>query len=149
MNQIVGDLFELFDTGDYDAIVIPVNATLDRNQELVMGAGVALAAKERWPWLPTASATRTDWPVYTFRIPKTEKFIVHFRTKKHWRTPSTEDMVRKSAAALRRWVDYKGVVSQVVMPRVGCGLGGLAWIDVERILKNYLDERFYVVEMPE
>jgi O-acetyl-ADP-ribose deacetylase (regulator of RNase III) len=149
MIEITGDLFDLFGGDVYDAIVIPVNSTIDARGDLVMGAGVALGAKERWPWLPTASALRVDYSVYTFRIPDQEKFIVHFRTKRNWRDGSTSHMIRESAAALSKWADHRHEdVRRIVLPRVGCGLGGLPWLEVKKILGAFLDNRFHVTEGP-
>ena len=149
MIEVTGDLFDLFNGDVYDAIVIPVNSTINARGDLVMGAGVAKAAKERWPWLPTAAAARIDYPVYVFRIPDADKFIVHFQTKTNWKSDSTIQRVRTSTAALNRWANVRrDDVSRIIMPRVGCGLGGLPWVEVGKILGSFLDNRFHVTKGP-
>lgn len=145
MIEISGDIFELFDGGEYAAIVIPTNATLNKSRELVMGAGVALTAKRRWPWLPSALALDLDRALTPVRAPDGTRWILSFRTKNNWRNPSTIGMVRRSAANLERWAhQWLPSDGKVILPRVGCGRGGLTWDDVKRTIEPFLDDRFHV-----
>lgn len=49
MQLVKGNVFEQL---DLDYVCITTNSILNKNGELVMGAGVALEAKQRFPELP-------------------------------------------------------------------------------------------------
>lgn len=149
MIEVEGDIFELFEAGEYDAIIIPTNATLNGSGELVMGAGVALEAKKRWPWLPSALALDVDRTVTPIRAADGKRWVISFRTKINWRNPSRMGLVRRSAAALESWVDRRlpGDV-KIILPRVGCGYGGLTWSGVKRTLEPFMDDRFHASKGP-
>jgi len=53
-------------------------------------------------------------------------------------------LIRQSARQLVEMADKFGWGS-VVLPRPGCGNGGLDWDDVRPILEAILDDRFTVV----
>lgn len=146
MIEAVGDLFEY----PADAVVIPVNWTVKRNGEAVMGAGVAKQAALKWPQIPKALGAAIQCvpklPTVLYMPPQKVgyPFVVLFPTKLHWRDPSTLAMVEQSADALRTMTEQKAWRS-VALPRVGCGLGGLSWDDVQPVLAKYLDDRFVVL----
>jgi len=52
-------------------------------------------------------------------------------------------LIEASAKILVKIVDDNGW-KRIVLPRVGCGAGGLFWGDVEPILANIFDDRFVV-----
>ncbi len=112
---------------DPGIVVIPVNTVG------VMGAGLAKQAKERYPLAERAyrSALRLDcleirqvFPVY---LP--EKSLLLLPTKKHWRNPSELAYVKQGLMSLTRYM-LREPFKRIAIPKLGCGLGGLAWTDV-------------------
>lgn len=121
-----GDLF----AADAEALVNPVNCVG------VMGRGLALAFRERFPdnFAAYAAACRRGAVVpgemfvcATGR--ERPRLIVNFPTKRHWRDASRmEDLVRglDSLTDLVRSSELRSVA----LPALGCGLGGLDWSEV-------------------
>jgi O-acetyl-ADP-ribose deacetylase (regulator of RNase III) len=117
-----------------DAIVIPVNCVG------VMGAGLALAAAQRWPELRAGYRSACEhgnlrpgtlWGGWTHEID--QRFVVCLPTKRHWKDPSRLDDVRAGLSALRALADGRRWAS-VAVPALGCGLGGLSWSDVRPLV---------------
>lgn len=121
-----GDLF----AADAEALVNPVNCVG------VMGRGLALAFRERFPenFAAYAAACRRDAVVpgamFVFDTGRERpRLIVNFPTKRHWRDASRmEDLVRglDSLAELVRTRELRSIA----LPALGCGLGGLDWSEV-------------------
>ena len=130
------DIFSL----NAEAIVNPVNCVG------VMGAGLALAFKRRYP--SHFAAYRRACAAGTLR-PGTvhvddlgagalPRYLVALPTKRHWRDRSrlgdVELSVRALAGELRR-----RRISSVAIPALGCGLGGLPWPAVHQIIVRELE----------
>lgn len=138
-----GDLW----TTEADFIVVPINWTTRHDGTAVMGAGVALQAKQRYPRLERHIGDfllEFDTPT-VFTLPTWEGLtpLIAFPTKRFFKRPSTLKLVEQSARELPLLVEPHHTV---VLPRVGCGLGGLDWeTQVRPILAEALDDRFLVV----
>jgi O-acetyl-ADP-ribose deacetylase (regulator of RNase III) len=146
---------------DSDAIVIPVNCVG------VMGKGLALAAKKRWPELALRHKADCAMPG-RHRLepgeirgstlvlnPGEERRMVWFAaTKDHWRAPSRIEWVEECCKNLANF--YSGGVSDyyrrqgvpmLAVPALGCGCGELSWADVLPIMERHfadIDVRVYV-----
>jgi len=121
----------------------------------VMGAGLALAFKTKYPemFLDYQKACKAG----TVRPGKLHvwttlmgDWIINFPTKRHWREPSRYEDIEAGLIALRRYLADKGKV-KVLLPAVGCGHGGLEWPRIsEMIKKNLADvESDIIVFTPE
>lgn len=136
----VGDLW----TYPCDARVITTNGVVKANRELVMGAGVAKAAATRYPrlakYLGESVAAFGNTPVVYHALTT----VVSFPTKHDWREPSDPKLIEQSAHTLARITNAYGW-KDVAMTRPGCGLGGLQWADVKKIIEPILDSRFVVL----
>ena len=139
MLEIVGDIWEYAATG---VIVITTNGSLTRDGRAIFGRGVARQAAHRYPGLAEKLgrllATQGNHVfdlgdgIVTFPVEETP-----------WSLPDLR-IVARSAQELRTLADVSGW-QQVVVPRPGCGGGGLAWKDVCPFLTTWFDDRFIVI----
>ncbi len=143
-----GDLID----ADVEALVNTVNILG------VMGKGLALQFKHRFPanfdiykvacqrgeveigrmlvW-ETRSAPA---PLDLFVPPPRKtcaRYIINFPTKKHWREPSQLEYVKTGLVALVEEIHARDIRS-IAVPPLGCGNGGLAWSDVEPLIRGEL-----------
>lgn len=145
MIEVKGNLW----TYPADVRVITTNGTVKKNGECVMGRGCAYEAKQRYPELPKLLG---DWLSET--IPKIGQTPHRFRfgndvlytfpVKHQWFQKADIELIALSARELVAHVDCMKFKT-VVMPRPGCGNGGLRWEDVRPVLEPILDDRFHVI----
>lgn len=138
-----------FKTGDLfldksEALVNTVNCVG------VMGKGVALEFKRRWPENYKAYKKACDAKelrpgnmlIYEFSnlFGKSEpKFIINFPTKDHWRAKSKLEYISKGLDALVSDIKkYK--IKSIALPPLGCGNGGLDWSIVRPMMLERLSE---------
>jgi O-acetyl-ADP-ribose deacetylase (regulator of RNase III) len=113
------------------------------NTEGVMGAGLALAFKKKFPeeskvyiqHCKENGMAGGDILVVPVKETKgTLKALVFAATKEKWKNPSTLVWVEASMNKTKRLMKKEGYLS-VSIPKLGCGLGGLAWKDVLRCIR--------------
>ena len=147
MREIIGDLWTI----KADARVIPTNGFIKKNGEGVMGRGVALQMKQRYPHAPAWLGNhliRNGNHVGRCSLPKRDLLFIWFPVKiTSWRDDASLTLIERSCQELVALVSP--MWNQVALPRVGCGNGGLDWEDVKPILEEYLDDRFIVVKWKE
>ena len=132
-----GNLFD----ADVEAVVNTVNTVG------VMGKGIALMFKERFPENTRAYAAACKrGKVQVGRMFATEanvvggpRWIVNFPTKRHWRHPSKLEWIRDGLVDLRRFVKTKGIRS-IALPPLGAGNGKLDWADVRPLVEAALGD---------
>jgi len=111
----------------------------------VMGKGIALMFKERYPDIFKDYATACkNKEVQTGRMFVTQtgklhgpKWVIHFPTKRHWRQPSKLEWIDEGLADLRRVLVEKQIDS-VAIPPLGAGNGKLDWADVKPLIEKHL-----------
>ena len=124
-----GDLL----AAEADAIVNPVNTVG------VMGKGLALQFKRAFPdcfAAYTAACKRGELAIGRMHVvqrSEAPRFIFNFPTKQHWRQPSKLEYVRDGLVDLVAHVQALRIES-IAIPPLGCGLGGLAWDDVDPLI---------------
>lgn len=108
----------------------------------VMGKGLALQFKKAYPENFEDYKTACDsglvrlgemfLTVYN-EHEGIKKYIINFPTKKHWLDKSSIIDVMTGLRDLIQWVSTLRIGS-VAIPKVGCGLGGLAWEEVRPLI---------------
>lgn len=144
MQQKVGNIWELAIS---KVICITTNGVLSGGGlNLVMGKGIALEAKERFPGIDgMAGHLIRQYGNRVHHLGKRDTYeIVTFPTKNHWKDPSNLDLIGRSADQLSALAGVKGW-KEVYLPHVGCQNGGLVWEDVYAVLSQILDDRFIAV----
>jgi hypothetical protein len=140
MLETVGDIWEYADRGE--TIVITTNGSLTRNGRAVLGRGVAKQAAARFPAIADKLGRMlAEQGSHVFDL---GCGIVSFPVEETaWSQPDLR-IIARSAEELRLMTDRLGW-KRIIVPRPGCGGGGLAWKDVEPLLAPWFDERFLVI----
>jgi hypothetical protein len=146
MKYVQGDIWEL--ARELDAwVVIPTNTTIRRDGKAVMGAGLAKEAADRVPHLQEKLSTH----IARFRERLyVDKPVICLATKRDWRQPSRLEWVEHGCfelVELARVLASVGDHRPILVPKLGCGLGGLNW---ERQVRPVVDmilegDRFVLV----
>ncbi|WP_259699369.1 macro domain-containing protein [Pseudomonas protegens] len=135
---LIGDMFQ----SNAQTLVNTVNCVG------VMGKGVALEFKKRWPGLMSDYTNRCAQKIVKPGEPYIYNdmlgtSIVNFPTKDHWRSPSKLVDIEKGLELFVQ--NYKTWnVTSVAFPPLGCGNGGLEWDLIGPIMYRMLSK----VEIP-
>lgn len=127
-----GDMFAI----DVDVRVNTVNCVG------IMGAGVALAFKRRYPDMFNAyqkkcrSGLIRPGKVDIWKT-LTGEWVINFPTKRDWRERSRYEYIDAGLEDLRMYLDAQGEIT-VAMPALGCGHGGLDWSRVRPMIVEKL-----------
>lgn len=143
MREVYGDLW----TYPADVRVITTNGMVNKNGHAVMGRGCALEAADRWPQLPkllgyNLKPSNGGNHVWWWNLD--DQCIVTFPVKHDWRDKADLKIIERSAEELEGEADIY-TDGPIVMPRPGCGYGGLDWEEVKPILEVYFDDRFHII----
>lgn len=126
---------DLLKATDADAIVNTVNCVG------VMGKGIALQFKNRWPdnFRAYRAACKAELVrpgrmfIHDRGKLETPHYIINFPTKEHWRGKSDLELIRAGLADLVAQVLRLGIRS-IAIPPLGCGHGGLEWNEVKPLI---------------
>ena len=140
MHEITGDLWEKH--ADGAVVAITINGMVTKSGKSIMLRGCARQAADRFPELTNVHGSLLiNHGNHVFDLGRR---IVSFPVEADpYQTPDLS-LIERSCRELVELADYKEW-PQVVVPRPGCGGGGLAWNDVKPILQEYFDDRFYVI----
>lgn len=151
MNETDGDIWEYGSAHKVDALCVATNMTVASGR-LIMGGGQARQAKQIFPDLPSLwgrayeERQRTGFaPVLALYETKHFPFtVVSFPTKYHPSDNSSKDLIIQAAHELVDVMTFRGW-DDVLLPRVGCGLGGLQWGEVREWLAPIFDDRITII----
>lgn len=125
-----GDLFD----AKVDALIHPSNCVA------TFGGGLSRQFRNRFPEivLPYQRACKSGsirpGHIHVYdRETDSPRFIISLPTKRHWRDPSKIEDIATGLDALVDAVAALHIIS-VAIPPLGCGLGGLDWLDVEPLI---------------
>lgn len=99
MKEVIGNLWDYHQDGHW--VVISTNGVVDRAGANVMGRGVALQAKKRFPSLPVELGTRIKEAGNTVHL-LSEYQVITFPVKHHWRQSADLVLIEESAQELAR-----------------------------------------------
>lgn len=145
MLEVIGNIWDYHREGEW--IGITTNGVIAPETGLVMGRGLALQAKKRYPSLPHILAELVkDYGNKPFALSAYR--ICSFPTKDHWQDPSPPALIARSA----RWImkDYINgkVIDRLYLPKPGCANGGLEWSVVKAILEPiFTDDRIVICDL--
>ena len=139
MFEVNGDIWKYAGTA---IIAITSNGSLTRDGRAIVGRGVAKQAALRLPGLAEKMGVLLQEQgnhvfdlgdgLVTFPVEETA-----------WSLPDLR-IIARSAEELRLLADRSGW-QQIVVPRPGCGGGGLAWHVVKPLVSPWFDGRFTVI----
>ncbi len=123
-----GNIFE----GCCETIAIPVNCVG------VMGKGLALEYKKKFPdgfekYREMCDNKEIRPGVCGLIKEKNGSAFLMFPTKDNWRYPSKKEDIVAGLEWLRAYYKPLGIKS-IALPALGCGLGGLKWDDVKKLI---------------
>ena len=136
---VTGNIFD----ADVEALVNPVNC------QGVMGKGLALEFKKRFPdnyrIYKELCYNEDNWQIMepgdvlvtAVNNNTGPKYIFNFATKDHWSKPSKIEYIEKGLKILVKKI-RKFDIKYIAIPKLGCGLGGLEWEEVKKIMKKIL-----------
>lgn len=135
IKYVTGDLL----SADTQALVNTVNTVG------VMGKGIALQFKENFPnnynvyrkACKDKSLQVGRLLVVKDRTVEKEIIIINFPTKKDWKHRSKLEYIEKGLQELVKVIPQYGIKS-IAIPPLGCGNGGLNWVDVKPLMEKYL-----------
>ena len=147
MLEVFGDFW----TEQGNCHVLTTNGSLKGSGACVMGRGVALQAKKRFPGLPMVLGKAikkignivNDLDTWS-DIEGRAFHLYSFPVKHSWFNTADLELIGISCDQLTKIIplEYK----RIIMVRPGCGNGGLNWETVHPICLQLLDRRFVIVE---
>jgi hypothetical protein len=139
MLETVGDIWEYAETA---IIAVTTNGSLTNKGLAVFGRGVASQAAIRFPGL--AEKLGRLLSEKGSHVHDLGCGIVSFPVEETaWSQPDLR-IIARSARELRTLADSVGW-QRIVVPRPGCGGGGLPWKEVKPLLEPWFDSRFIVI----
>ncbi|WP_144106621.1 macro domain-containing protein [Paraburkholderia sp. BCC1886] len=128
-----GDLFQ----SKAQSLVVPVNTVG------AMGKGIAKTFALNFPGLLEDYRRACSRGVFSTRglyvwEGAEDRKIICFPTKRHWRFRSQLPWLDQGLARLARDFEKYGITS-IAMPQIGCGEGGLDWINVYPLIVEWLE----------
>lgn len=139
MKEIRGDLWDFLGQA---VVVITTNGAVSRKGEASMRRGCARQARERFPGIARVlGGLIRAWGNHVHDL---GGGLVSFPVEESPFENPDLVLIERSARELVALADEKGW-KRVVVPRPGCGTGGLGWQEVQPILARHFDERFEVI----
>lgn len=141
LQLISGDLWEQHELGH--VVAITTGGLVGKDGLCAMPRGTARQAALKFPTLPYVLGNQIR--KYGMHVFDLGNRIVSFPVENSPFENPELSIIDRSCAELSELADYKGW-SHIVVPRPGCGHGGLQWNDVRPILEQHLDKRFHIID---
>lgn len=140
MRESRGDLWDFLGRA---VVAVTTHGVVNRQGEALMNRGCARQAAERFPDIPIrlGELIRSDGN----NVYELGHGLVSFPVEETPYGLSDPVLIERSCQQLVSLADDRGW-TLVVMPRPGCGGGGLLWADVRPLLLRHFDSRFLIVD---
>jgi O-acetyl-ADP-ribose deacetylase (regulator of RNase III) len=126
-----GDIF----ASNAQVIVNPVNC------RGIMGAGLALAFKQKYPEMFAAyvqACQNGELRIGQLMLYRSSQpWILNFPTKDHWRAPAKLAYIEQGLQFFAANYRQMGIES-IAFPKLGTGLGNLPWTEIGPLMTSYL-----------
>lgn len=137
----VGSIFD----STAQVLVNPVNC------EGVMGKGLAVEFKQRWPAMfreynQMCRQHRFGAGDFWLHRNRSVPHTLLFATKIYWNRPSRLEWINHGLERFARVVSALQIES-IAFPRLGCGNGGLLWSEVRPVMERHLGKLPVSVEI--
>lgn len=122
-------------------LCITTNGDTNKLGLAIMGKGIALQSSKHYPGLSNnLGAKIKTWGEAPFGgiLSQTPR-LFSFPVKYHWRDKADLSLIKWSTQVLATFLRNTGQERVVLLPRPGCGNGGLDWEDVEPIVSRLPD----------
>jgi O-acetyl-ADP-ribose deacetylase (regulator of RNase III) len=137
MKYITGNLLE----ANVEALVNTVNTVG------VMGKGIALQFKERFPVnykIYAAACKKGEVKTGKMLVVREltmegERIIINFPTKTEWFMKSKYEFIEEGLKDLVKIIEEYSIKS-IAIPPLGCGNGGLKWITIKSLMEKHLSQ---------
>ena len=141
MIEISADMWSYLDKA---IIAITTGGAVSRSGRCAMPRGCAAQARERFPGLDQQLGELIQ--AHGNHVHCLDHGLVSFPVEHTpYEVPSLA-LIEQSCSELIRLADEKGW-TKIVVPRPGCGGGGLSWKDVGPIIEKYFDDRFIIISL--
>lgn len=140
MIELTGNIWDHLGTA---VIAITASGSVTRDGRAVLGRGCARQAGERFPDLALQLGTLIR--EQGNHVHKLGNGLVSFPVEESaWSLPDLR-LIARSAGELKELASCEGW-RNIIVPRPGCGGGGLAWPEVRSILLEQFDDRFLIID---
>lgn len=142
MREMTGNIWDNHRPVPGHILAITTNGLVNKDNHAIMGRGVALEAKQRFPWVPEVLGRMLI--NNGNHVHYLGSNLISFPTKNDWRHKSDIELITQSCRelmtlkSLYRW-------HWVILPRPGCENGGLTWEEVRIIISTILDDSIYII----
>lgn len=138
MKEIFGNAWDLY--LNYTYLAITTNGFVKMNGEAVMGRGIALQIKLRYPDMPMILGylIKTNGNIVQHLVSN----FISFPVKHKWFEVADIELIKRSCKQLMELLQPN---ETCLLPRPGCGNGKLDWSYVKPIIQDLLDDRVTIV----
>jgi hypothetical protein len=144
MRIVQGELWSFYGHEPY-IVLITVNGDVKPNGKNVMGKGCAAEARLKIPGIEKLVGAN----IQTFgnKVLLTDDGYGTFPVKNHWWEKADMELIVRSADDLRRFAESDTFKKKTfLLPRPGCGSGGLVWSEVKAVLEAcHLPDNVHVI----
>ncbi len=140
MLELTGDLWDFHSRGEF--VAITTGGLVDKNGACVMPRGCAAQARELFPGVESVLGQLISQ--HGNHVHDLGSRIFSFPVENSPYENPEMHIIERSCRELVAMVDRYGC-ERIIVPRPGCGSGGLDWAEVSKILVRIFDDRFLVI----